>query len=353
MIHAQIVGATGYGGLGMTELLLRHPEFRIQSLLASSDVGKPISHFFPHLRGFCDMVVHDAKDAEIGKDVDVVICSTPDRVAMAIAPRALEAGARLLDYSGDFRFRSVADYDRYAGFHPSTGGKPHTSPELLPRSVYGIPELFRGEIEGARLVGNPGCFAVAMILGLAPALKEHIIEPGSIVVDGKTGSSGAGKKLRAEQHFSQYDENLTAYRAGNHQHVVESVMALERVGGARVGITFVPHLVPLTRGIVCTCYATLSEDLPLSGVHELYDAFYANEPFVRVQPLGLVPGVKAVAGSNLCDISLALDAPNGRLIAVAAIDNLMKGQAGSALQNLNAMFGLPETMGLERMPLYP
>lgn len=353
MFRAQIVGATGYGGLGMTELLLRHSEFEIVSLLATTDVGKPISDFFPHLRGFCDIVVGDAREAEIGANVDVVICSTPDRVGMALAARALDAGARLLDYSGDFRFRTLEAYERYAAVHPSTAGKPHVAPDLLARSVYGIPELFRDEIRGARLVGNPGCFAVAMILALAPAARAHVIAPGSIVVDGKTGSSGAGKKPNALHHFPQYHENLTPYRMGRHQHVVETAETLMQLGGKPVGITFVPHLVPMTRGIVCTCYADLATDVSLAAVHDLYRTFYQSEPFVRVQPPNTAPGVKAVVGSNLCDISLALDEPNNRLILIGAIDNLLKGQAGSALQNLNVMFGLPETTGLERLPMYP
>jgi len=354
MINAQIVGATGYGGLGMTELLLRHPNIRIQSLLATNDVGKPISEFFPHLRGFCDMVVCDVKDAEIGKDVDIVISATPDRVGMSIAPAALAAGARVIDYSGDFRFASVDHYTRYAAFTPSVGGKAHINPDLLTQAVYGIPELFRDDIRTARIVGNPGCFAVSMILGLAPAAKEGIIEPRSIVVDGKTGISGAGKKLNAGFHFPAANGNVVPYRMGNHQHVVEARMTLERIGGTPYGITFVPHTVPITRGIICTCYATLRQDISLERIHDLYSAFYANEQFVRVLPLASpLPGVKAVVGSNLCDIALAHDVANQRLIIASSIDNLLKGQAGIALQNINVMFGFPETMGLERIPMYP
>lgn len=354
MIRAQIVGATGYGGLGITELLLRHPEVEIHSLLATTDVGKPISDFFPHLRGFCDLPVQDAREAEVGKGADVVICSTPDRVGMTLAARALANGARVIDYSGDFRFQSPEDYARYAAFHPATKGQPHASPELLEKSVYGLPELCREDIKGAAIVGNPGCFAVAMILGIAPAIAKRLVDPRSIVVDGKTGASGAGKKLNADFHFSHYDENVTAYRVARHQHVVEVATALERLGGEPTGITFVPHTVPLVRGIVCTCYATLRGDDSPEEVYEEYAASYAGEPFVRLQPLGAnPPGVKAVAGSNLCDLTLVVDSANHRLIVVASIDNLMKGQAGSALQNLNIMFGFPETSGLERVPLYP
>jgi N-acetyl-gamma-glutamyl-phosphate reductase len=354
MRRAQIVGATGYGGLGMTELLLHHPEIQIQALYATSDVGHPISHFFPHLRGLCDLPVEDVARAEIGTGADVVICATPDRVGMQLATRALGAGARLIDYSGDFRFNSVEQYDRYAAFHPSTGGKAHTAPELLSQSVFGIPELYRDRIRGARIVGNPGCFAVAMILGLAPVAKERVIDMRSIVVDGKTGISGAGKKPTAGFHFPAANDNVTPYRMGVHQHAVEAVQTLEGLAGEKVGLTFVPHVVPTSRGIICTCYVTLREAMSLTTLHDLYNTQYRNEPFIRITPLGATPpGFKTVAGSNLCDITLAMDVPNQRLIVAASIDNLMKGQAGNALQNLNLMFDLPETMGLWRVPSYP
>lgn len=353
MIKAQIVGATGYGGLGMVELLLRHPAIEIASLLAKNDVGRPISDFFPHLRGFCDLVVEDATPERIGDAVDLVIFATPDGVGMTHAKAVLESGAALIDYSGDFRFRDPAQYARYAELQPNLKGRPHACPELLPRSVYGIPELFRDEIAGAKLVGNPGCFAVAMVLGLAPALKAGLIDPRSIIADGKTGISGAGKKPSAIHHFPERDENVTPYRVANHQHAVESTVALSRVAGEEVRLTFVPHLVPLIRGIICTMYGRLRQDVAIGEVYELYCSFYAQEPFVRVLSPGLTPGLKSVLGSNLCDISLAVDRENGYLIVMASIDNLLKGQAGMALQNINVMFGFPETAGLERLPIYP
>lgn len=353
MIRAQIVGATGYGGLGMIELLLRHPQIEIASLLAKSDVGRPVSHFFPHLRGFCDTVVEDATSERIGDGADLVIFATPDGVGMTYARQVLERGAAVIDYSGDFRFPDITQYARYADLQPNLRGQPHACPELLSRSVYGIPELFREEIAGAKLVGNPGCFAVAIILGLAPALKTGLVAPRSIIVDGKTGISGAGKKPSPMHHFPERDENVTPYRVANHQHAVEANLALSRVAGEEVKITFVPHLVPLIRGILCTMYGQLRRDISIGEVHELYGRFYAGEPFVRVLPPGLTPGLKSVLGSNLCDISLALDAENGRLVVMAAIDNLLKGQAGVALQNINVMLGFPETAGLERLPIYP
>ncbi len=353
MIRAQVVGATGYGGIGIVELLLRHPEIEVVSLLARTDVGRPLSDFFPHLRGFCDMVVEDALPERIGGDCDVVIFATPDRVGMQHAEQVLAGGAAMVDYSGDFRFDSAERYQRYADRHPSVGGKPHTSPELLARSAYGIPELYREKIQQARLVGNPGCFAVPMILSLAPALKEGLVDPRRIAVDGKTGISGAGKKPAPSLHFPDRDGDVRAYRAARHQHVVEAQMALAGYAGEPVGLTFVPHYVPVTRGILVTAYADLRRDATEADVYALYRAFYEGEPFVRVFPPGVMCGLKTVVGSNLCDISFALDRDNGRLVLMGVVDNLLKGQAGSALQNVNAMFGFPETLGLERTPQYP
>ncbi len=353
MVRAQIVGATGYGGVGMVELLLRHPEIEIASLLAKADVGKPLSAFYPHLRGFCDRVVEDSAPERIGQDADIVVFATPDGVGMTHAARLIEAGCRVIDYSGDFRFSNTELYDKYASAHPSVGGRQHAAPELLEHAVFGVPEINRERLRGARLVGNPGCFAVAMILALAPAVKARLIDPQSVVADGKTGISGAGKKPSATNHFPERNEGVTPYRIAGHQHAFETTTALEQVGGQPVGLTFVPHLVPTTRGIICTCYATLREDVTPELVQNQYEEFYADEPFVRVLPSGITPGPKAVLGSNLCDVSMVVDRPNRRLVAIGSIDNLLKGQAGVALQNMNLMLGFPETLGLERTPIYP
>jgi N-acetyl-gamma-glutamyl-phosphate reductase len=353
VIRAQIVGATGYGGLGMTELLLRHPEITVTSLLATQDVGKPISDVYPHLRGFCDTVVQGANPDSVGANADLVIFATPDGVGQSYAHQLLNAGLKVIDYSGDFRFQSAEDYAKYARRHPSVAGKPHQGEDLLPESAFGIPELYRPKIAEARLVGNPGCFAVAMILGLAPAIRAGIIDPRSIICDGKTGISGAGKKPSATHHFPERNENVTPYRIANHQHEVEVTVALSALGGEQCSITFVPHLVPVTRGIEVTSYASLRSAVTQAQVQGLYEEMYQGEPFVRVLPAGVAPGIGAVLGSNLCDLSVVVDEDNGRLVVAASIDNLLKGQAGVALQNINIMHGFPETMGLERVPMYP
>ena len=353
MIKVQIVGATGYGGLGMIELLHGHPEFRVTSLLAKTDTGHPVSTFFPHLRGFCDMQVEDADASRIGADADVVVFATPDTVAMEHADRLLAGGRAVIDYSGDFRFHSEGEYKRYAERLPRVRPAAHACPQLLEAAAYGIPELFRDSLTGARLVGNPGCFAVAMVLGLAPLLAEAAIDPTSIIVDGKTGISGAGKKPSSVHHFPERNENLTPYRVLGHQHAVEAATALETATGSRVAITFVPHLLPVTRGLLCTMYATLRRPLAVSQVRDLYAERFRSERFIRVLPLGTAPSLKGVIGSNMCDIGMAVDDVAGRVVVMVAIDNLLKGQAGIALQNLNLMFGLPEALGLDRLPVFP
>src|SRR4051812_7590097 len=337
----------------MVELVLRHPEIRLTSLLAVSDVGKPLSAFYPHLRGYCDQVVEEAKPERIGQDADLVIFSTPDRVGMGYASGLVEAGLRVLDYSGDFRFATPALYEWYAKAHPNIKGQPHLAPALFEQSVYGIPELHRERIREAKVVGNPGCFAVAMILSLLPAIKAGLVDPKSIISDGKTGISGGGKKPTATNHYPERNESVTPYRVASHQHQYETVAALEPVAGEKVGITFVPHLVPMTRGIIVTSYAQLRESVSAAKIQQIYAETFAGEPFVRVLPPGLTPGPKAVAGSNLCDVSVVVDEENERLVMIGSIDNLMKGQAGVALQNINLMFGLPETAGLDRSPIYP
>jgi len=267
----QIVGATGYGGIGLIEQLLRHPAITVTSLLAKSDTGKLLSDFFPHVRGICDMVVEEVEPQRVGEDADLVVFATPDRVAMQYAPTLLERGIKVIDYAGDFRFSDLDAYNRYAARQPSVGGRPHLCPDLLKQSVYGVPELFREEIRGADLVGNPGCFAITMELALAPALQAHLVERQSLIVDGKTGTSGAGKKLSVATHFSEQAENITPYRVAAHQHGVEAAEVLMRYAGSRVGVTFVPHQTPTVRGILCTCYAQLSKTI--SG-KDLYDVYF-------------------------------------------------------------------------------
>ena len=352
MNRVQIVGATGYGGLGILELLLNHPNFEVSGLVAREGAGSRIDEIYPHLAGRTDLVVEHAEEAAIGGDCDVVAFSTPDRVSQGHARSLADAGRRFIDYSGDFRFRDTADYARYAERHPGIAHNSHDTEELLDRAAYGVSELGRDAIASAAIVGNPGCFAVGIILGLAPLFHDGLVADGIVTVDGLTGSSGAGKKPAPLQHLSHLNDNVIPYRVLNHQHVIESEFTLGRLGpAAGAEIDFVPHLLGTTRGILSTMHMRLNRSVSREALLARYREFYEGDHFVRV--LDTPPTLKNVLGSNYCDISVFPSEDGKRLVVISSIDNLMKGQSGSAMQNLNLMFGLPETTGLDRTPLYP
>lgn len=346
MIAAKIIGATGYGGLGILEGLLRHPEARITSLVARQQDTRRIDEFFPHLRGFCDLSVQVAGSEVDDGEPDVVFFATPNGVGMHEARGYLDRGCKVIDYSGDFRFADPAVYKQWYG-------NEHADPALLAEAVYGLPELYRDKLRGARLVANVGCFAVGAILALAPALKLGLIEPSGIIIDGKTGVSGAGKAAKPGFHFPHRNENVEAYRVVEHQHTPEIEWYLSDQAGTSVNLTFVAHLIPVSRGILDTCYGRLARDVSPSEARALYRDFYADEPFVRVSEDGTCHGTGAVVGSNFIDLAVNVNPRTGQLIVTAAEDNLVKGQAGSALQNMNCVFGLDETLGLRHPGLYP
>jgi len=342
MIQVKLVGATGYGGVGLIELLLRHPEIEISTLVAANDTGKPISHFYPHLAGLCDIMVYAADAPEADADADVVVYSTPDGIGMQLAPAEIAKGRKILDYSGDFRFNSTELYREYA----TRLGIPakHKSPDLLEQAVYGLTELHATEIAGANVVGNPGCYAVACILGLAPAAKENMIEGGKLICDGKTGISGGGKKPKPGFHYPEAYDNTYAYRLTGHQHVMEVERELSLLAGSEIQTTFTPQVVPMARGLMATLYGTLPQGVLQKDVFDAYKAFYTDKPFVRVSDTP--SSTSHVRGSNFVNLTVSCDERTGVLRIISHIDNLIKGQAGSALQNLNSMFGLDEMAGL-------
>jgi N-acetyl-gamma-glutamyl-phosphate reductase len=351
-IRAQLIGATGYGGLGILELLLGHSRFEVASLIARDDAGRRIDEVYPHLAGRCELTVHGPDDVRVGEDCDVVVFATPDGVSQQHAAALASSGVRFIDYSGDFRFTSVEDYARYAERHPSIAEATHRTPELLGQNAYGVTELYADQIAGAPVVGNPGCFAIGIIVGMAPLYHDGLVDEGDVIVDGLTGSSGAGKKPAPLQHFSHLNDNVVPYRILSHQHVVEAEMALGRLGAAGgATVNFIPHLLGATRGILNTMHARLNRSVPREALLERYREYFAAQPFVRI--LDGPPTLKGTLGSNYVDISLFTSHDDRRVVVMSSIDNLMKGQSGSAMQNLNVMFGLPETEGLDRGPLYP
>ena len=350
-VKVGIFGAGGYGGCGAIELLHSHPDADIVALMDKQDVGTPISELYPHLTGFCDLPLVDPDDPNCPDDFNVAFFATPDGVGQKEARALLSRGVKVVDYSGDFRFNDEVTYQGYAA---RIGKSPeHASPELLSRSVYGLAELHRKEIAGAKLVGNPGCFAVSCILGLVPALDFDLIEMESIVCDAKTGVSGAGKNPSPTFHYPARYDSMNAYKISGHQHVYEIERELGLVADKEIRITFTPHVVPLCRGILTTIYGRLKGDQDIKGIMESYQSYYRDASFVRIFGPDIPLTSANVRGTNYCNLSLNWDERTGRLIVISMIDNLVKGQAGSADQNMNIMFGLEETAGLLRPGQYP
>ncbi len=349
-IRVAVIGAGGYGGVGAIELLLRHPYTRIVRVVSLTEVGKPLSAIYPHLAGYCDLPITSLEDPAVCDNLDIALFSTPDGVGQKHAARFIEKGVKVIDYSGDFRFSSENHFAAYS----TRIGKPadHDAPALLSRTVYGIPELHRNAIAQSKLVGNPGCFAIACILGLAPAVQRSLIDPESIICDCKSGVSGAGKKPAPGFHYPARYDSFNAYKVAGHQHVYEVERELSRLAGKEVTITFTPHVAPMTRGILATIYAGTRVTC-VDSLVESYQDFYKNEKFVRILPPSAAPSTSDVRGSNYVNIWINLDTRTKKAIIVSHIDNLMKGQAGNAIQNLNIMMGLPETAGLDFPGQYP
>ncbi len=350
-IKVGIIGAGGYGGCGAIELLVEHPDAEITGLMAKQDTGKPVSDMYPHLKGFCDLMVYDPKDPDCPDDFDVVFYATPDGVGQQFAREWLDRGAKIIDYSGDFRFNDSATYDSYAKRIGKTWD--HASPELLSETVYGLPELHRKEIAESRIVGNPGCFAVSCILGLSPAVDASIIDKKSIICDAKTGVSGAGKTPKPGFHYPARYDAMNAYKISGHQHVFEIERELSLIAGVDLNVTFTPHVIPLTRGIMSTIYGNLTGTTDVNEIVEIYREFYKDSVFVRVFGPEVAQVSTDVRGSNFCNLSINVDGRTGKLIVVSLIDNLVKGQAGNAVQNMNIMFGLEESAGLLKPGRFP
>lgn len=344
--RAAIVGATGYGGVELVRLLLRHPMVEIAAIYSSSNAGSPFADSYPHL----NTIVTDqleAIDVESMKTkADVVFLATPHGVSAELTPKLLDAGLKVIDISGDFRLKRGEVYEQWYK-------RPPAQAAYLERAVYGLCELFGEEARGADLIANPGCFPTAVSLGLAPLLAERWIDPATIITDAKTGVSGAGRGLSLMYHYSEINENTLAYKVNRHQHTPEIEQTLSRVAGQDVTITFTTHLLPMTRGILATSYAALTQPRTDEEAVDLFRRYYEGRPFVRIRPAGKWPATKEVYGSNYCDIGVSVDKRTNRITVISVIDNLVKGAAGQAVQNLNLMMGLDETTGLEFTPVYP
>jgi N-acetyl-gamma-glutamyl-phosphate reductase len=343
---ALVIGATGFGGLGLIEILSRHPGIEIAQIIARKETGIPISSVFPHLRGYCDLIVEEAD--KIRYDVDIVFFSTPDRAGMTLIHDFYKKGIPVIDYSGDFRFTSTADYEVYA--RNKGMASDHAAADILENTVYGLPEKYAETIRKAKVIGNPGCFAISMILGLLPAVESGIITSRRIICDGKSGVSGAGKNPGEANFLPQRNEDVNTYREGAHQHLVEVENQINKTGKNHT-VLFVPQVVPMSRGILTTMYADITPGHDTSSVLKLYREYYAGKPFVQITDRS--PHTTDVRGSNRCEIRPMIDNRTGTLFVTSVIDNLMKGQSGNAVQCANIILGFPETTALDHPGFYP
>lgn len=350
MKNAVIIGATGFGGLGLIDILSKHPEIKISGL-AAIDYGKKISDMYPHLRGICDLEVKSPESIDT-ENADIAFLSTPDQVGMNIASKFCEKNIPVIDFSGDFRFNTVEDYRIYA--RNKSMSELHSSPELLKKSVYGLPEKNFDMIKNASIIGNPGCFAMAMILALLPAAENGLIRKGTLVCDGKTGVSGAGINPGKANSYPLRYENSNTYREGKHQHLVEVENTINRSVPDKekpFNIFFVPQIIPMNRGILMTVYADLNSYMDTETINEIYKKYYQNSPFVHISENS--PNTSEIRGTNQCKIKILSDERTGKLLIVSVLDNLMKGQSGNAVQNANIRLGLDQDAGLNLNPIYP
>jgi len=346
MVRVGVVGATGYGGVESVRLLLRHPQVQITYTTSETYRGQKLDEVIPAFRGCTDLVCEAFSLEEAARRCDVVFLARTDAGwSMEVAPKLLELGVRVVDFSADFRLRDPAVYAKWYR-------KDHTAPHLLDEAAYGIPELWRDAIRGSRLVANPGCYPTSVLLGLAPLLGAGLAR--DVVVSASSGVSGAGRsKITLDYHFPEVNESMRPYGVQGHRHRPEMEQGMSLLAGRDLRIAFVPHLVPMTRGILSTAFVSLTRPVDQDELDGLYQSFYNGERFVQVLTSGRLPETGSVCGSNNCHIAAVADAHTGRAVVMSAIDNLVKGMAGQAVQNMNLMMGLPEESGLDQPGLYP
>lgn len=338
MQRAAIVGAAGYTGVELARLLLAHPNLTLGAVTSTTDAGRPVEEVYPGLTG-CGLTFVEPDPDAIAAEHEVVFLAVPHTAAMDMAAGFLDAGLKVVDLSADFRLSDPVMYERWYD-------TPHTSPGLLSEAVYGLPELYREALASADLVACPGCYPTASILACAPALESGAVEPGRVVIDAKSGVSGAGRSPSATTHFCAVNESVAPYKVASHRHTPEIAQVLSAVAEADVSVAFAPHLVPMTRGLLATAYLDAMPDLNPEEAEELYRARYEGEPFVTVHPAGRMPSTREVCGTNRAHIGLVLDPESRTLVVACAIDNLVKGSGGQAVQAANIALGLDETAGL-------
>jgi N-acetyl-gamma-glutamyl-phosphate reductase len=345
MLKVAIIGASGYTGQELIRLMLRHPDAKITALTSRKFDGMKVSEVFPAFASEINLKFTSPSPDHICNLSDFIICALPHKVAMNIVPELMKRGKKVVDLSADFRFNNPEVYEKWYSSH--------TSPDLLKESVYGLPELHRDKIKKAKLIANPGCYPTSAILGLAPLLKNNLIDIKNIVVDSKSGVSGAGRTVATEYLFCEVNEGLNAYKIGEHRHTPEIEQELSLLAHKDVIISFTPHLIPVNRGILTTIYSNSLQDISTSELIGIYTDFYSKERFVRIHPEDSLPNISLVKGSNFCDIGMRFDPRTKRIVVISAIDNLVKGASGQAIQDMNIMYGFPEDSGIKNLPLFP
>lgn len=343
-MKVSIIGATGYAGAELLGILLNHPEVEVAHITSESQTGACISEIYPHLRGFYDKKLSSMTNIGQFADSQAVFIALPHGHAMGIGKQLIEQGVKIIDLGADYRFRNEAVYEEWYKVS-------HT--HLQSGAVYGLTELYREQIKEAKIVGSAGCYTTASILALAPLAKGGLIDVKSIVIDAKSGVSGAGRGLSLGNHFAEMFDNLKAYNIGGHRHTPEIEQALTELSGQEAIINFTPHLIPMSRGILSTCYANLKAGVTPEEVDQAFEELYSQEYFIRLLGRGGYPAVKNTRGSNFCDLGWHIDPRTNRVVVVSAIDNLVKGAAGQGVQNFNVMFGFQENAGLTKIALYP
>ena len=340
-IKAGVVGATGYAGAEICRIILGHPQAELAAVSSVSFEGMALSEVYPAYRQLCDMVCGTQK--QVLEKSDVVFAALPHGLSQQLAAECMAAGKVFIDMGADFRLESEEEYQAWYG-------GTFADKALHEQAVYGLPELFREKIKGKKLIANPGCYTTAVPLALVPALEAGLIEREGIIADCKSGVTGAGRKPTQSNHYPELNEGFTAYKVANHRHTPEIEQTLSKMTGRDVKLTFVPHLLPINRGILATCYARLRPGVTGEALRKVYESRYQNEYFIRLLPEGQAANVKNVRYTNLCDVSLFTDPRTGTFVAISAIDNMVKGAAGQAVQNMNLAFGMDETAGLKLVP---
>ncbi|HEY3304825.1 MAG TPA: N-acetyl-gamma-glutamyl-phosphate reductase [Candidatus Binatia bacterium] len=343
-LSVAVLGATGYAGVELLRILLRHPRVHLTAVTSQQYAGKRVSEIYPALAGKCDLALEELQVEKIASHCELAFAALPHETSMDVVAGLVQRSKRVIDLSADFRLHDPKVYQRWY--------RAHKAAQFLDEAVYGLTEIHRSAIGKARLVANPGCYPTGAVLGLAPLFDEKMVR-GTVVIDAKSGTTGAGRSSAVDLSFSEVNENFKAYNVGVHRHAPEIEQELGELGGEPVAVLFAPHIVPMNRGILSTMYVELKSAPDEDDLAKLYRKFYRDEPFIRILPAGMFPQTKDVRGSNDCAIGFRYDSPTERLVVITAIDNLVKGAAGQAVQNMNLMYGWAETEGLRETALVP